>query len=65
LIEGAIRRAPELGIETITAGAFAHNDPSVKLFEGFGFEKWARFPEVAELDGLKRDLVVLGSKVAG
>ena len=65
LVEEAIRRASELGIETITAGAFAHNRPSVKLFESFGFEKWAHFPEVAELDGLKRDLVVLGLKVAG
>ena len=65
LVEEAIRRAPELGIETITAGAFAHNRPSVKLFESFGFEKWAHFPGVAELDGLKKDLMVLGLKVTG
>ncbi|MDQ3302767.1 MAG: N-acetyltransferase family protein [Actinomycetota bacterium] len=64
LVEEAIGRAGELGIETITAGAFAHNEPSVKLFESFGFEKWAHFPEVAEIDGVKRDLVILGLKVA-
>lgn len=64
LVEEAIKRAPELGIEIITAGAFAHNEPSVKLFERFGFEKWAHFPEMAELDGVKRDLVILGLKVA-
>lgn len=63
LIEEAIARAPELGIEIMTAGAFAHNGPSVKLFERFGFERWAHFPEVAELDGVKRDLVVLGLRV--
>jgi len=63
LVEEAIERAPELGIEIITAGAFAHNVPSVKLFERFGFEQWALFPEVAELDGVKRDLVILGLKV--
>ncbi len=65
LVGEAIEYAPELGIETITAGAFAHNEPSVKLFEGFGFEKWTHFPCVAELDGLKKDLVVLGLKVTG
>jgi L-amino acid N-acyltransferase YncA len=64
LVEEAIRRAPELGIETMTAGAFAHNEPSMELFESFGFEKWAHFPEVAELDGVIRDLVVLGLKVS-
>ena len=63
LIEEAIGRAPELGIEIMTAGAFAHNGPSVKLFERFGFERWGHFPEVAELDGVKRDLVVLGLRV--
>ncbi len=64
LLEEAIRRAPELGIETFTAGIFAHNEASVGLFESFGFERWAHFPEVAELDGTKRDLLILGSKVA-
>lgn len=63
LVEEAIGRAPELGIETLIAGTFAHNGPSVKLFERFGFEKWAHFPEVAELDGVKRDLLVLGLRV--
>jgi L-amino acid N-acyltransferase YncA len=47
----------------MTAGAFAHNGPSVKLFERFGFERWGHFPEVAELDGVRRDLVVLGLRV--
>ena len=63
LMEETIERAPALGIETLTAGAFAHNKASLALFERFGFEKWAHFPEVAELDGIKRDLVVLGLRV--
>ncbi len=63
LVEEAINRAPELGIETLTAGSFAHNEPSVKLFERFGFRRWAQFPQVAELDGVKRDLVILGLRV--
>ncbi|HET7481031.1 MAG TPA: GNAT family N-acetyltransferase [Rubrobacteraceae bacterium] len=63
LLEEVIRRAPELGIKTLTAGAFGHNGPSLKLFERFGFERWARFPQVAELDGAERDLVVLGLRL--
>ncbi len=61
LLEEAIRRAPDLGIKTLTAGAFAGNELS--LFERFGFEKWAHFPRVAELDGNEQDLVVLGLRL--
>jgi L-amino acid N-acyltransferase YncA len=63
LLEEAIRRAPALGLKTLTAGAFAHNAPSLELFEAFGFEPWAHFPRVAELDGVERDLVVLGLRI--
>ena len=63
LVEEALGRAPGLGIKTLTAGIFAHNEASVALFEGFGFETWARFPKVAELDGIERDLVVLGRRI--
>ena len=63
LVEEAISRGPKLGLNTLTAGAFAHNEASVRLFEGMGFEKWAHFPNVAELDGVERDLVVLGLRL--
>jgi len=63
LLEEAIRRGPALGLKTLAAGAFAHNGPSLKLFEVFGFEPWAHFPRVAELDGVERDLVVLGLRI--
>ena len=63
LVEEAIRRGPDLGLKTLTAGAFAHNDASIRLFEKMGFREWARFPRVAELDGVERDLVVLGLRL--
>ena len=59
----AIRRAPALGISTLTAGAFTSNESSLDLFGRFGFERWAYFPRVAELDGGERDLVVLGLRL--
>jgi len=63
MLEEAIRRAPDLGIETLTAGAFTTNESSLGLFGRFGFERWAYFPRVAELDGDERDLVVLGLRL--
>ena len=63
LLAEAIRRAPGLGLKTLTAGAFGHNEPSLRLFEGFGFKCWAFYPGVAELDGVERDLVVLGLRL--
>jgi L-amino acid N-acyltransferase YncA len=65
LVNEAISRAPELGLKTLTAGAFGHNEASVGLFEDMGFRKWAHFPGVAELDGIERDLVVLGLRLEG
>lgn len=63
LLGEAIRRSPRLGIKTLTGGIFAHNHPSIELFEGFGFVRWAHYPRVAELDGIERDLVVLGLRL--
>ena len=63
LLAEAIRCAPALGLKVLIAGAFAHNEPSLELFKIFGFEPWAHFPRVAELDGVERDLVVLGLRL--
>ena len=63
MLEETIRRAPDLGVKTLTAGAFAGNEPSLRLFERFGFQRWAHFPRVAELDGTEQDLVVLGRRL--
>lgn len=63
LLEEAVRRGPEYGVKTLIAGIFAHNAPSLGLFEGFGFARWAYMPRVAELDGVERDLVYLGLRL--
>jgi L-amino acid N-acyltransferase YncA len=63
LVEEAISRGPDLGLKTLTAGAFGHNEASVGLFERMGFRKWAYFPDVAELDGVERDLIVMGLRL--
>jgi L-amino acid N-acyltransferase YncA/predicted O-methyltransferase YrrM len=60
LLEDAIARAPSLGIRALVGLIFGHNEPSLKLFQRLGFERWGFFPAVAQLDGVARDLVVMG-----
>jgi phosphinothricin acetyltransferase len=60
LLERAIARAPSLGITALVGLIFGHNEPSLKLFQRFGFERWAFLPGVAQLDRVERDLVVMG-----
>jgi phosphinothricin acetyltransferase len=64
LLAEAIRRAPSFGITTLLGFIFAHNEPSLRLFRGFGFRRWGRFPRVADMDGVERDLDILGLRVA-
>jgi L-amino acid N-acyltransferase YncA len=64
LLGQAIARAPKLGLRTVLGFIFAHNEPSVALFEAQGFARWANLPQVAELDGIERDLLILGRRVA-
>lgn len=60
LLAHALREAPALGITTLLAFTFAHNAPSLALFRGAGFVDWGTLPRVAKLDGVRRDLVILG-----
>jgi phosphinothricin acetyltransferase len=60
LLEEAVARAPSLGITALVGLIFGHNEPSLKLFERLGFERWGLLPNVAQLDGVARDLVVVG-----
>jgi phosphinothricin acetyltransferase len=63
LIEEAIARGPSLGINAMVGLIFAHNKPSLKLFQQLGFERWGLLPRVARLDGVERDLTILGRHV--
>ncbi len=58
-----LEECPKFDIETLLGFIFAHNEPSIRLFSSFGFEKWAHLPEVAKLDGMKRDLIIFGKKI--
>jgi phosphinothricin acetyltransferase len=65
LLSEALTRAPACGITTLIANIFGHNAPSLHLFHNHGFETWGRLPRVAVLDGIDRDLVILGKRLGG
>jgi phosphinothricin acetyltransferase len=60
LLEQAIARASSLEITALVGLIFGHNEASLKLFQRLSFEQWAFLPAVAQLDGVQRDLVVMG-----
>jgi L-amino acid N-acyltransferase YncA len=63
LLSRAIEQSPELGVRTLLGFIFGHNAASLRLFERLGFERWGRLPGVAELDGVERDLVIVGRRI--
>ena len=64
LLEEALARAPGVGLHTLLGYIFGHNEPSLRLFAAHGFERWAHLPRVAVLDGVERDLIIVGRRVA-
>jgi phosphinothricin acetyltransferase len=63
LLAQAIAHAPSIGIDRLIGFVFGHNQPSLKLFEKFGFERWGELPGVTRLDGVERDVIILGRRV--
>lgn len=63
LVRRAMERAPGLSIQTLLGFIFGHNEPSLRLFEKLGFERWGHLPRVAVLDGVERDLVIVGRRI--
>ncbi|NWL86716.1 MULTISPECIES: GNAT family N-acetyltransferase [unclassified Paenibacillus] len=63
LLQRAIDFCPRIAVNTLLGFVFAHNQPSLSLLEKFGFERWAHLPRVANMDGIERDLVILGRRV--
>ncbi|MFD0617624.1 GNAT family N-acetyltransferase [Paenibacillus sp. GCM10027629] len=63
LIQRAIEACPRLDIHTLLGFVFGHNEPSLALLRKFGFEAWGTLPRVANLDGIERDLVIVGRRI--
>ena len=63
LLEHALAACPGLGIANVLAFVFAHNAPSIALFERHGFARWGLLPRVCEMDGMERDVAILGCRI--
>jgi phosphinothricin acetyltransferase len=63
ILRHAMNSCRQLEIETLLGFIFAHNEPSRKLFRKLGFEEWGHLPRVARLDGIERDLIIVGKRI--
>lgn len=63
LVTHALAQCPGLGIANVLAFVFAHNMPSVTLFEAHGFGRWGLLPKVCEMDGKEHDVLILGKRL--
>jgi phosphinothricin acetyltransferase len=64
LREYLIAVSPDYGVDTLLSFVFAHNTPSIRMNEKYGFERWGHLPRVAILDGIERDLLIMGRRLA-
>ncbi len=63
VLNHCIEIAPDLGIKTLLGFIFKHNEPSLKLFHKAGFKNWAELPNVAEINGVERSLIITGLRI--
>ncbi|PSB43806.1 GNAT family N-acetyltransferase [Chamaesiphon polymorphus] len=64
LLSKAIETAPNLDLKTLVAFIFSHNQPSLNLFKKHDFQQWGYLPQIAEINGIDRDLVILGRQLS-
>ncbi|MCA1658622.1 MAG: N-acetyltransferase family protein [Verrucomicrobiaceae bacterium] len=63
LLRHTLSEAPRLGLTALAGLIFGHNQPSLQLFEHCGFTQWGLLPRVARLDGVQRDVVIVGQLI--
>jgi phosphinothricin acetyltransferase len=63
LLRHALAECPRLGIANVMGFIFAHNEPSIALYEAHGFARWGLLPRICELDGSEKDVLILGRRL--
>ena len=63
ILRYAMNSCEQLKIKTLLGYIFAHNTPSLNLFRKLGFADWGHFPRIAVLDGVERDLIIVGKRI--
>lgn len=63
ILEYSLKKGVDLDFKNVLAFIFSHNEPSVNLFQSFGFEIWGNLPNIAILDGQEKTLLILGKRL--
>ena len=63
MLSEGISKASGLGLENLVAYIFSHNAPSISLFKKHGFVTWGELPGIADMDGERYSLTILGLKL--
>ncbi|MBE9115867.1 N-acetyltransferase [Lusitaniella coriacea LEGE 07157] len=64
LLQQAIADSPGFGFNTLVAFIFAHNEPSLRLFEQLSFREWGYLPGVAKFGEVECDLTIQGQRLS-
>ncbi|MDB5203760.1 MAG: GCN5-related N-acetyltransferase [Ferruginibacter sp.] len=60
ILQYAFEQCPALGIDKLLGFIFAHNKPSLRLFESLGFSEWGHLEDIAFMDNKTFSLKILG-----
>ena len=60
----AMDEAKSLVIKTLLALIFADNPASLKLFKKIGFKEWGNLSRIANIEGIDKDLLILGQRIS-
>ena len=64
LLAHVLEACPGLGVEVLLTFVLGHNAPSLAFLAHHGFAEWGRLPGIARIDGVARDHLILGRRVA-
>ena len=60
ILQHCIDKASLLSITTLLGFIFAHNTASLQLFATLGFEQWGNLKDIAQIDGKKISVIIVG-----
>ena len=64
VVQYAISKCPQLGINNLLGFVFEQNKNSLKMISSLGFEEWGHLKNIAILDGKYCSLKIMGLKVS-
>jgi L-amino acid N-acyltransferase YncA len=65
LMRRMIAACPRLGVTTLLVMYFDHNEPSRRLCTALGFEQVGHLERIANLDGVRRGLIIAALRIDG